>query len=334
VARERSEIPNKVGPPPDSGPLLSAQLAELAAGQHGVVTAKQLGLSRPGIAYRVRVGTLHRVHRGVYAVGHDRLSERGRYMAAVLAAGKGAALSGLSAAALWKAWKRPVREIHVIAPRTRGPQEGLRIHTTRRLDPRDVTELDGIPVTTLARTLVDLTDVLTVHQLANVIHEAAYHELFDRKETYEAIQRANGRPNLTRLRQALETDGAGTRSNLEDRFLSLIADLPRPRVNTRIAGLEVDFAWPGLVVELDGPGHNRPRTQREDAERDKRLNAAGYTVRRITRDDLDRPAGLLDRLGLQPAPDADPLPGAAPHRLARRRWRDGGAHLGDPVVER
>ena len=185
--------------------------------------------------------------------------------------------------------------------RGRGQRQGFRVHTTRRLDKRDVTELDGIPVTTLARTLVDLTDVLTAHQIANVIHEAAYHELFDRKETYEAIQRANGRPNITRLHEALEANGAGTRSHLEDRFLSLIGDLPQPLVNTRIAGIEVDFAWPALVVELDGPGHTRPRTKQEDAQRDAILKAAGYTVRRLTRDDLDRPGELLERLRLQPA---------------------------------
>ena len=287
--------------PPDPGPPLNAQLAELAASQHGVLTAKQLELTSGAITKRVRAGTLHRVHRGVYAVGHPRLSERGKYMAAVLAAGKGAALSGLSAAALWNAWRRPVRDIHVLAPRHRRPQPGFRLHTTRHLDPRDVTTVDGIAVTTVARTLVDLTDVLTPHQIANVIHEAAFHELFDRKATREAMARANGRPNLNRLEQALETNGAGTRSGLEDRFLSLIAGLPQPLVNARIAGLEVDFAWDQIVVEIDGPGHRRPRTQREDRERDERLNAAGYEVIRLTATDLDRPEALLRRLGLQPA---------------------------------
>jgi len=179
-----------------------------------------------------------------------------------------------------------------------GRSKAYALHTTRRLDKRDVTELDGIPVTTLARTLVDLTDVLTPHQLANVIHEAAYHELFDRKATYEAITRANGRPNLNRLEQALSANGAGTRSALEDRFLALIADRPQPLVNTRIAGIEVDFAWPGLVVELDGPGHTRPRTHCQDHERDTTLRAAGYEVLRITRGDLARPRELLDRVGL------------------------------------
>jgi len=302
VAAERSDNLNKREPPPDRDASLSAQLAEIAARQHGVVTAKQLGLTRPKIAYRVNAGTLHRVYRGVYAVGHKRLSEKGMYMAAILAAGKGARLSGLSAAALWRAWRRPVREIHVTAPRGRHPQAGFRLHTTRHLDPRDVTTLDGIPVTTMARTLVDLTDVLTAHQIANVIHEAAFHELFDAQATREAMTRANGRPNLERLDQALEANGAGTRSDLEDRFLSLIAGLPQPSVNTTIEGIEVDFAWPDLIVELDGPAHQRPRTQREDRERDAKLRAAGYDVIRLTAADLERPEKLLRRLGLQPAP--------------------------------
>jgi hypothetical protein len=300
-ARQSLTRGNETSCTPDRDPSLNAQLPEIAARQHGVVTTEQLGLTSGAITKRLRAGTLHRVHRGVYAVGHKRLSEKGKYMAAVLAAGEGAALASLSAAALWKAWRRPVREIHVLVPGDRRPQQGFRLHTTRHLDLRDITTLDGIPVTTLARTLVDLTDVLTAHQLANVIHEAAYHSLFDRKATREALRRANGRPNLDTLEQALDTNGAGTQSDLEDRFLSLIADLPQPLVNTKIEGLEVDFAWPGLVVELDGPGHRRPRTRSEDRERDERLNVAGHEVIRLTAEDLDRPDELLRRLGLEPA---------------------------------
>ena len=264
---------------------LNAQLARLAARQHGVVTAAQLrelGLTHQAISARADTGALHRVHRGVYAVGHQRLSERGAYMAAALAAGDGAALAGLSAAALWQAWRRKVREIHVLVPRHRRPQPGFRLHLTRHLHASDVTVHDGIPVTTMARTLVDLTDTLTPHQLANVIHEAAFRNRFNRTATLAAMARANGRRNLARLAEALQAEGAGTRSDLEDRFLSLITDLPQPKVNTRIEGLEVDFAWPGLVVEIDGHGHTRKSTQREDAAREAILKAGGYSVLRLT----------------------------------------------------
>src|SRR4051794_8684632 len=257
------------------------ELAELAARQHGVVTTKQLGMTSGAISKRARAGTLHRVHRGVYAVGHARLSEKGAFMAAVLAAGEHAVLCGLSAAVLWQAWRRKVHEIHVLVPRDRRPYPGFRIHTTRHLHPSDITTHDGIPVTTIARTLVDLTDTLTTHQLANVIHEAAFRNRFNRQATLAAMTRANGRRNLNRLAEALKAEGAGTRSHAEDRFLELIADLPQPKVNTKIAGLEVDFAYDDLMIEIDGPGHNRPRTRREDAARDAALRRAGYEVIRI-----------------------------------------------------
>jgi very-short-patch-repair endonuclease len=95
------------------------------------------------------------------------------------------------------------------------------------------------------------------------------------------MTRANGRRNLARLAAALKAEGVGTRSVAEDRFLELICDLPQPRVNTRIAGIEVDFAYDNLVIEIDGPGHDRPRTQREDEARDAVLRSAGYEVMRI-----------------------------------------------------
>ena len=259
-----SRIATKQGPPPDPDPSLNAQLAELAARQHGVVTAAQLrelGLGYQGTSERVQAGTLHRIHRGVYAVGHDRLSEKGAYMAAALAAGDGAALAGLSAAALWKAWRRKVPQIEVLTPARRRQQAGFHVRTTRHIHPSDVTTHDGIPVTTMARTLVDLTDTLTPHQLANVIHEAAFRNRFNAEATKHAIKRANGRPNLNRLVHALALNAVGS-------------------AGTR-SGLEVDFALPGLVIEVDGPGHNRPRTQRIDRERELRLNEAGYEVVRI-----------------------------------------------------
>ena len=264
---------------------LNAQLAELAARQHGVLTAKQLELTSGAITKRVRAGTLHRVHRGVYAVGHARLSEKGAFMAAVLAAGKGAALCGLSAAVFWQAWRRKVPEIHVLVPRDHRPHPGFHVHTTRHIHPSDITEHDGIPVTTISRTLVDLTDTLTAHQLANVIHEAAFRNRFNRHATLAAMARANGRRDLNRLAEALKQEGPGTRSDLEDRFLELVPGL-EPKVNTTVEGLEVDVLIDKLVVEIDGPGHNRPRARRQDAARDAILNAAGYSVLRLTPDDL------------------------------------------------
>ena len=171
----------------------------------------------------------------------------------------------------------------------------MHVRAYRRLDRRDVTVRDGIPVTTVPRTLVDLSDVLTAHQLANVIHEAAFRKLFDERAVHAAITRSNGRHHLHVLNKALELNkagSAGTRSELEDRFLALTckSGLPEPLVNTRVQDLEVDFHWPqlNLIVEVDGPGHNRPRTMQEDEHRDARLRAAGHTVRRIPDHQIDQ----------------------------------------------
>ncbi len=294
-----------------SGEGRDVALASIAERQHGVVSGAQLravGLGHSAMSKRVARGRLHRVHRGVYAVGHPGLSREGRWLAAVLAAGGGAALSHLSAAALWELVRRHQRQAHVLAPRGRRPVGAIQVHACRRLDPRDVTVFRGIPVTTVARTLVDLSDVLDAHQLANVIHEAAFRKRLSVAATWAAIGRANGRHNLDVLVAALEASSggsAGTRSRLEDAFLALVRSggVREPLVNVHVqAGdrrIEVDFHWPDLrlCVETDGDGHTRPRTRREDDSRDRALRAAGYEILRWTRDDLEqRAAWVLARL--------------------------------------
>jgi very-short-patch-repair endonuclease len=220
-------------------------------------------------------------------------------MAAVLTAGKSAALSHLSAALLWRMWRGSARICHVVAIGQRRLQPGLRVHASRRLDPRDVTCHCGVPVTTVARTLVDLSDVLDAQRLANVIHEAAFRGCFDAAATRHAMDRARGRHRLAALADALAVHaggGAGTRSEMEDAFLALVRaqGLPEPLVNTGVhAGgrrIDVDFHWPDrrLCVEIDGPGHERPRTQADDRARDRLLCIAGHDVLRLTRDDLER----------------------------------------------
>jgi very-short-patch-repair endonuclease len=152
-----------------------------------------------------------------------------------------------------------------------------------------VTTRHVIPVTTIPRLLVDLSDVQKPHGLANVIHEAAFRGWFSEPATRDAMARANGRHNLHVLEAALHlhaSGSAGTRSDPEVAFLTLLqfAGLPKPLVNTQLHGHEVDFHWPQfkLAVEIDGPGHTRPRTRREDARRDRMLRAAGVIVMRFT----------------------------------------------------
>jgi hypothetical protein len=205
-------------------------------------------------------------------------------MAAVLAAGEGAVLSHLAAAVHWKVWRRKADGIDVLVPGNRRNRKAFRVHRVRNLDKRDTTTYQGIPITTPARTLVDLAQTLTAHQLANVIHEAAFRNRFDENATRAAMTRATGRP-LATLHAALRAHAAGsagTRSALEDRFLETWTG-PEPRVNTKVNGIEVDLYWPDqdLVVEVDGPGHTRPRTRAEDQDRDRELRENGITVLRI-----------------------------------------------------
>jgi hypothetical protein len=248
-----------------------------------VITSAQLqaaGLNDSAVSKRVRTGRLHPLYRGVYAAGHNKLSQEARWMAAVLAAGEGAVLSHLAAAKHWNIWRRKHNGIDVTVPGQRRARRGFTIHRARQLDARDVTIYRGIPITTVPRTLVDLTTTLTTHQLANVIHEAAFRNRFSEPKTHEAIARAQGR-DLTNLHAALQahaSGSAGTKSELEDEFLARAEGTPL--VNTKI---EVDFYWPdqNLVVEIDGPGHDRPRTRAEDARRDAALAARGVRVVRI-----------------------------------------------------
>jgi very-short-patch-repair endonuclease/predicted transcriptional regulator of viral defense system len=291
----------------DATPSIDAVLARIAARQHGLVRLAQLlaaGLSRQTIARRVREGRLHRVYQGVYALGHRGLSRHGLWLAAVLAAGEGAALSQLCAAALWDLRELRTDFVDVVAPTRRRLTGPIRVHASRTLDPSDVTKRRGIPVTTVARTLVDLTDIQTPHQLANVIHEAAYRRRFSVAATRAAMARATGRQNLRVLEKALALNAggsAGTRSANEDAFLSLLqsAAIPEPRVNTQLLGEEVDCHWPArkLVVEVDGEGHARPRARRDDARRDEVLRKAGWRVLRFSGDDIElRPREVIARL--------------------------------------
>ena len=263
-------------------------------------------MSWGGIAKQVENGLLHRKYRGVYAYGHPNLSPEGRWMAAVLAAGDGSALASLSAVFLYRLIRYEPRTIHVIAPKQRQSQPGFRVRCCRNLSPRDITVVNGIPVTTVPRTLVDLTDVMDAEDLANVIHEAAFLKLFSEPATRRAMARAPGR-KLSVLEEALRlhnAGSAGSKSRNEKRFLRLVrgAGFPEPLQNVQIHGFEVDFAWPGLCVEIDGEGHERPRTQVDDRIRDAALQARGITVLRITEEELAKPHEVLAKLAAQQLP--------------------------------
>jgi very-short-patch-repair endonuclease len=278
---------------------VDAALADLAGRQHGVVSREQLralGLRDAGITARVAAGRLHRIHHGVYAVGHAVLGSRGRWMAAVLACGPGAALSHASAAALWDLRRSGARLVDVTARRTGRKRPGIRIHRPRTLPPNEVTMRDGIPVTTPARTILDLAAVLTASRLEHLLDQAEIQELTDYR-SLDAIARAHpGHHGAAKLQRATRTHYAGTdltRSELEILFKQLCRDhgLPAPRVNAQIAGLEVDFHFPHarVAIETDGWAFHRTRHAFEnDRRRDATLTRAGYRTLRFTHRQIAR----------------------------------------------
>jgi very-short-patch-repair endonuclease len=267
-------------------------IAAIAGRQHGLITTRQLldlGLTRGGIQYRTEIGRLHRLYRGVYAVGHRPVSPHAHALAAVLAGGPGAVLSHGSAASLWgmsKHWNGPM-EITTRAGRPRGR---LRVHRSRTLTRRDVDRHFGIPVTAPARTILDNAPRLSdagLTRAVNDLRHAGYLRLSDLSELL-------GRHPQTRAtnrvrRQLAHPERAPTRSEFEDAFLIFAErfELPEPLVNTEVAGHEADIFFPEhkLVVELDGWDTHSHRTQFEsDRDRDADLLAAGVATVRITWD--------------------------------------------------
>ncbi|MDA0180033.1 type IV toxin-antitoxin system AbiEi family antitoxin domain-containing protein [Solirubrobacter phytolaccae] len=286
-------------------------ISAFAARQHGLVTLAQLhaaGLSDSAVKKRVDRGALRRRARGVYSLGP--LSRQGELLAAVLAAGPGALLSHWAAAELHGLIKWRASFIDVVVPRKRQSSPGTR-YRRATIHWRDRTDRDDIPVTSVARLLVDLTDVVRVpHEITAVIHQAAYNGAYSLLATQDARQRANGRRHVALLDEAIalyEAGSAGTRSRGEIHALALLdaQGLPRPIVNTTFLGEEVDFHWPHLklIVELDGPPHTRPPSRRSDAERDELFRNAGYELIRVP-----EPEDVATRIGCALSSDRRGLP--------------------------
>ncbi len=269
------------------------RLAELATRQHGVVGLRQLrrlGFGEGAITDRIDAARLAALHREVFTVGHRRVDRRGRWWAGLLAYGDGTVLSHRSAAALW-GFARERSTVEVTAPRGRQGihrRTGLWIHRCR-LGPEDRAVHTGIPVTTVARTLFDLAEVLDFQRLQRAWEEADRLNLLQLRAVAEVCERGHGRRALRPIRRLLASAHASTRtrSPLEDRFLRFCRRhrLPPPATNVTVLGHEVDAAWPaaGLVVELDSWEFHAHRAAFErDRARDTRLLLAGYRTIRVT----------------------------------------------------
>jgi predicted transcriptional regulator of viral defense system len=276
-------------------------IAHLAERQYGVVGRRQLldaGIGRGAIAPRLASGRLFRLHAGVYAVGHRAITARGRWLAAVLACGDGAVLSHRTAAALWGIRPSSSPRIEVTVPTEGGrARPGIVIHRSRA--PLEATVHERIPVTTPARTLLDLAGTLDAAGLARAVEQAEVLRLFDLRAIEAALEMHRGRRGAARLRCALDDARFElTRSELERRFLRLCERhaLPPPLVNALVGGLEVDFHWPALrlIVEMDSLRFHGTRTAFErDRARDAHLLAAGWRVLRFTHRRLAHEPGWI-----------------------------------------
>ena len=287
---------------------VDVEIARLAGRQHGVVSRSQLvglGLARGAIARRLEHGRLHPLHRGVYAVGHRVLSQRGIWMAATLVA-EHAVLSHRSAAALHRIHQSDRGLIDITVPQALRARPRLDIHQAR-LPPDEITTKYGIRVTTPARTLLDLAAVLDPTWLERAATEAEIRRLASPTSLEALVGRYPRREGTKAMKELLAANRIGTavtKRELELRFLAFLDTrrLPRPRINAVVdippKPLTVDCLWPdrGVIVELDGfETHGTRRAYEADRARDRALVTAGYRVIRITWRHLTKDAETIER---------------------------------------
>jgi hypothetical protein len=320
-------------------------VAALAGRQRGLVTRRQLlalGLSQRVIDDWIERGRLHPLHRGVYALGHRALASGGGWLAAVLACGDGAVLSHRSAAAHWDLRPSASARVDVSVPGTGGRKRrrGIALHRSATLEPEHVTCHEGIPVTTVARTLVDYAEVVPRRALERAVDQAEIVRRLDATALRALIEPHPRRTGCRRVQALLDSylvDAGLTRSELEELVLRICdrAGLPRPGVNRRVTGLEVDFVWPAqrLVAEADSRRYHATRRAFErDRERDALLLLHGYRVVRLTERRLTTdPEGVARLLAaLLGAPVSPSPPGrwqtrhASPQAATATRARAGG----------
>jgi hypothetical protein len=280
-----------------------AAVNRLARRQHGLVTRRQLlelGMEPRAIARRLESGRLTRVRRGVYRLGPI-AQPLERDMAAILAT-PGATLSHRSAAALHKLLPYPAKDgpVHLtVTGVDRGPKSGIQIHRTKELPADEITQRHRIPVTTPARTILDLAAMLGPSALEQLLAEA--HHRGRARDLPTLIARYPRRPGVPLLRDLLELGPKFTRSKPERRYLEAFrrAGLPEPLTNVPLAGYEVDFLWEEsrVVLEVDGdPFHSARPDRVRDYRRDARLGDLGFRVLRIDADEpVDRAVALIAR---------------------------------------
>ena len=281
----------------------TAAIRALVERQHGVIAHRQLldlGLGKGLVLRRREGGLLISRHRGVYALGHERLSREGEWMAAVLACGPGAALSHFSAGHLWNLCGS-YGPVEVLRQSGGATHRGLRLHQTRRLQPYEVTLQKGIPVTSIERTLLDLAARMGAKRIERALVQADKTGDLSWPALARILRKRRGRKGAGRLKRiAAEVDprAVETRSVTEIDFLALWREtgLPLPAVNVLVEGHLVDFLWPQqkVIVETDSWGfHGDEPSFERDHQTDVDLVAAGYDVHRATYKMLERAPDLF-----------------------------------------
>ena len=287
--------------------MTDARVAAIAGSQFNRISRAQLfeaGLTERAISHRVTTGRLVKVHEGVYAVApvlED--DDWGRWMGAVLTAPR-SVLSHTSAAAAWGIWSlhRPWEEI--TRPGSGGPRRfgGVVVHRSSTLA-GDTGLMRGVPVTSLNRTLLDLSCRVSNRSLARLVREAGRLKLVTVPALTEKLLSYRGRPGSRRLTQTVARYAGlpiqRARSGAEIRALEILrdAEYEMPRLNYRVAGEEADLSWPRprLIVEIDGGPFHLDRG--EDARKQAIWESAGWTVRRLPSDDVyERPQRLFELL--------------------------------------
>jgi very-short-patch-repair endonuclease len=280
-------------------------IANLAGRQQGLLTASQLtalGVGKRTVERWLASGRLRPIHRGVYALGPQPLTRHGRWLAAVLAIGPGAVLSHQSAAALWGLIgdRRDVDVTASTGNQGKARHPGIRLHRSR-LRRDEWMARDGIPVTTVARTLFDLAETAEPHRLKSAWDEADRLHLLRIKQVAVVYERGRGRRARTRIRPLLDAEQRyveDTASPLEDRFADFCTarQLPPPQTNVLVDGDEVDALWPAarLIVELDSwEFHHHRGAFEKDRSRDTDHLLSGYRTIRVTRRRLSLEPGRL-----------------------------------------
>jgi hypothetical protein len=265
----------------------------LRAARHCVITFDQLralGLSADEIDYRADVGRLHRKYTEVFAVGRPDLPLDGVFLAAVLACGPDAILSHRSALRKWGLRGGGTYRVDVTAPRSIKPKRGIRLHRPLHLDALDTSIVDGIPITSIAQTLLDVAAPSYRFNVGKLLHEAAVQELLDMRAIWAVLARNPRAPGARRLDWASREEVPFTRSELEEAALSLFRSfsVPEPETNEWVWDgeklVEIDFLWRklGLIVEVDGGRYHSTRwRRRQDAAKTAALRAQGWTVIRF-----------------------------------------------------